>query len=556
MQGETSTPLVVRLRNQDGTFPLLDRVSFRMVKDDIAKTTVIDDAPCEILGLGRISYQPKSSDVANAGRYFCEYICTLPDGGILPTKIIELWIDESITVQAPVIITPVSGTIALQLAATGAIGNMGGSITLTTTSLGTATADGVAAGQVAIAIGATATLSSAASVAGSIAMTFTVLGTPGTASGTIGLNTTASATVLSNPVIGGTIAMTSATPATVLDNGVITSTIPITFAVSGSAVSAVAAIVGTIRIKLEQEPGTIETWIPIYPYGTGSVTANGVVAGTIAMASSASGTVVNYAVVVGTSALAITATGTVTASTPSAYSQFNTALGAHLIEAWDAALGKSLVSGAVDTWTGQKLGVLLTKATTRPTVTATDANFNNQTSITCLTTGDQYVRSANLGSNLYASGSHPYGFAILRARNTTMAFQHLASLTSQADGFYEFVLIANGTDYVGTTRNPSGGPDTGATVTLNTTACLIEWWWQASDDKCRISRDGGTAAVGNAIVGGTGTINNVSIGGVDSITGIEGSDVDVAFVGFCDTQLSSGDRASVLSLSQSIFGTP
>src|SRR5215471_20048665 len=94
-------------------------------------------------------------------------------------------------------------------------------------------------------------------------------------------------------------------------------------------------------------------------------------------------------------------------------------LPASAIEYWHSELGVSLVSGDVDTWTGQLRGTVMTQVNGRPKYLADGAFFNSRNVIQC----SQYsngargmISAAALGTPLFVTSSRPWFMSVYRVR--------------------------------------------------------------------------------------------------------------------------------------------
>lgn len=90
-------------------------------------------------------------------------------------------------------------------------------------------------------------------------------------------------------------------------------------------------------------------------------------------------------------------------------------LGTLLREWWDARYGYTLVSGEVDSWAGQKLGLVITAPTSGERVQygADGAHFGGRAVIYTASNGDS-LRNASLGINLHEAGAKPYTMTVCR----------------------------------------------------------------------------------------------------------------------------------------------
>lgn len=109
-------------------------------------------------------------------------------------------------------------------------------------------------------------------------------------------------------------------------------------------------------------------------------------------------------------------------------------LGAYLREYWVSDAGISLVSGNVDTWTGQILGIVLSAAgaSNRPTYGADSTYFNGASVVQCSETGPKYLACGDYGADLLTAGTYPWGFAVTRCRTAPAANGYIWAVNAAA----------------------------------------------------------------------------------------------------------------------------
>jgi hypothetical protein len=77
----------------------------------------------------------------------------------------------------------------------------------------------------------------------------------------------------------------------------------------------------------------------------------------------------------------------------------------------------ALSSGDADTWTGRYAAKPFTFTTARPTFGADGTNFNGRPVVQCANTGGTRCMRYAAGATLFASGSRPLCYVVMRARN-------------------------------------------------------------------------------------------------------------------------------------------
>lgn len=224
--------------------------------------------------------------------------------------------------------------------------------------------------------------------------------------------------------------------------------------------------------------------------------------------------------------------------------------GGKLLEYWDAGLGYALVSGDVDTWTGQKLGTVVQApgASQRPDWNAADAEFNGQPSIDFHATDNRYLQF--FGANFFTTGSYFWCFAVFRDR-------------SQAAVSHPIVVVrhaATGRNYAVVGDNPGN-----RIALLNFNATLNISVANADDDAhaffvffgpsgSSIQRDGGAAVTDPYNTAIANDCDRLFFAGNASSTG---GDISLAWIGMGrGAPPSEGALSAALSFSRGRWGTP
>ena len=181
-------------------------------------------------------------------------------------------------------------------------------------------------------------------------------------------------------------------------------------------------------------------------------------------------------------------------------------LGSNLVEYWDSTAGIGLVSSAADTWTGQKLGLVLTApaAGQRPVYGADGSNFGGASVVQCAITNSKCMNIPVSGTNFFTTGQKPFilwvgRYRTLTAAQTTAFFvQDTASTQVTTTG-----VFTGGVNWFSQWFSVSARTD-GAAVT--TSPVTVRTDLRASDGKNELGID--SAAL---VVSGTGAAITVNI---------------------------------------------
>lgn len=201
------------------------------------------------------------------------------------------------------------------------------------------------------------------------------------------------------------------------------------------------------------------------------------------------------------------------------------------IDYWDAEVGIGLVGGDVDTWTGQKAGLVIPYAIARPRYVS-DSSFANGHAVQSSVSASRALRL--ITSPMLAAGSRPYIIAAARfvaqppASSTCGLFD--VGVVGVADNLYIFSGGAG--PNIGGTLNAGNPNVTGPTP--NTNAHIIEVWPDGSNLNFRV--DGALYQSAS-----TGSVNNasttISIGAAAS-GNYHFSDVNHVFYMLCSAKPS------------------
>ena len=171
-------------------------------------------------------------------------------------------------------------------------------------------------------------------------------------------------------------------------------------------------------------------------------------------------------------------------------------LGSNLVEWWDSMAGVGLVSGAVDTWTGQKLGVVLSApaAGQRPVYGADGTNFGSASVVQCARTGSKYV-VGTAASDIFAAGSHPFMLWVGRYR--AQPIDRLRCVYAEEVGGAGF-LVFGSTDDGATWRGQHSPSPVINTAAITSAAVRVSLSHRAADNKVEIGINDAAAAVASS----------------------------------------------------------
>ena len=160
----------------------------------------------------------------------------------------------------------------------------------------------------------------------------------------------------------------------------------------------------------------------------------------------------------------------------------NELLNAYLVDYWDSLAGVGLVSGAVDTWTGQKLGIILSAAAAgnRPVYGADTGYFRGKSVVQAAVTGSKYLRILDYGSDIIANGaaSKPYLVSIHRLRNTNATRSYALTLGPAAGTthFEQSNAATTGNEFARIRSSAAANVDVSAAAAYTASACMREVW--------------------------------------------------------------------------------
>lgn len=234
-------------------------------------------------------------------------------------------------------------------------------------------------------------------------------------------------------------------------------------------------------------------------------------------------------------------------------------LGAYLKDYWISDAGISLVGGNVDTWTGQKLGIVLTApaAGNRPTYGADTGYFNEQDVVQTATTGTKYLRNVDYGSDLYATGANCYSFAVCRLRSVPTSAAYVGAVLGLSNaglaqmhfwyGASDTLEAVAGKDF-GVVRD-SGNVNRHTTgEAYSASAKMLEFW---VDTGGNVRRNVGTTynqAGANGIATDIGAVRSVSVGARPD--GFAPTDYSIRAVALCTSKPPDAMISSVYNYFQ------
>lgn len=233
-------------------------------------------------------------------------------------------------------------------------------------------------------------------------------------------------------------------------------------------------------------------------------------------------------------------------------------LDGYAIDWWDSDMGVSLVSGAVDTWTGQKRGIVLSapSAGQRPAYGADGSYFKGRNVVQSANSGNKLVRSLDVGFDIYAAGSDCYVLTVGRLRSIapdTGAYgPHLVSISNTGgaqqllwQGTYDVVQPSPGMDF-GIIRD-SANVNRHTEGQAHTSGVILKESWVKSGGNLR--RNLGTTyntAGSDGLASDIGVPRSIGLGGrADGYSGATG-DYSIRFAVFCTTKPPDALVAGVL----------
>lgn len=189
----------------------------------------------------------------------------------------------------------------------------------------------------------------------------------------------------------------------------------------------------------------------------------------------------------------------------------STILGSNLVEYWDSTAGVGLVSGAVDTWTGQKLGIVASApaAGQRPAYGADGAYFLGANVVKCTRVATRVLKVADGGATLFASGTRPYVMTVTR---NALIEAYDMDVFAVLDSFAAATVVVPKQQYI-TASGKHGGlfynnsTAVVSSVSYTTTPTRVSVYME-SDNKTSINVDGtiATSASGTGAITAAGKV--------------------------------------------------
>jgi hypothetical protein len=192
---------------------------------------------------------------------------------------------------------------------------------------------------------------------------------------------------------------------------------------------------------------------------------------------------------------------------PPIVQQLQSILGGLFVELWDAQLSIGLVGGALDTWTGQRLGTVLSAPTSsnRPAFAIDGTAFGGLPVVQTDFATTKYLAASGLPS-LAAAGSFPWATVRYRSRVTGENQAAVFNLDSPTQSL-DFSLMTNGT---GTNFRRFGMPLSALDgAALDTVVHTVSTW---NDGVNRNLKVDGALVTSATAVGCTANMTQVSVG--------------------------------------------
>lgn len=230
---------------------------------------------------------------------------------------------------------------------------------------------------------------------------------------------------------------------------------------------------------------------------------------------------------------------------------YQSILGALLVEEWDARLGIALVSGNVDTWTGQKLGTVAQarSAGQRPTYAADGSYFNGLPVVQAAATGSLSLVVAALATPLAAAGTTPWIWICCRLR--TIGAGTLATII---EGTNNPATVAQPLLYTLSGNINANHNATTATVAYSDTTPHSLACAYSSSGAIQAIKDTTVIATAGAGLSITSTgISDLGIGGT-APNGTNASDTSFVKVAVISGPPSPAQQAALLGLDKDTWG--
>lgn len=233
------------------------------------------------------------------------------------------------------------------------------------------------------------------------------------------------------------------------------------------------------------------------------------------------------------------------------YDQLSALFGATLLEAWDSELGIALASGAVDTWTGQKRGVVLSAAAAgnRPAYGADGSSFRGRNVVQCAVSGAKYLRNTAIAPDLIAAVAAPYTLTICRQR-TALNNNTIFTYGSTASQFELYAFSGTGNVDGAGCRAASADRQQLSADAYTANVKMLEIWCAGTG--LNIRHNVGTAATNAAGTATTGALNRLTIGA--GFAGATPNDLSVRSHLLLSTKPSDAVLSQALAIAQADSG--
>ncbi len=225
-------------------------------------------------------------------------------------------------------------------------------------------------------------------------------------------------------------------------------------------------------------------------------------------------------------------------------------LGSNLREWWDARYGVTAVANEADTWSGQKLGLVLSAPTAgeRPPYVADGTEFMSRPVIQ--TSATDYIRSTDLGVDLHAAGSRPYVACLARLRAVAVTdiiwkHQRAGGTADVGTCFASSTTPGLRSKWAAASGEANGG-------NRNTSTHWIECWLTAAGEAA-IAVDGGTTVVAGTGITLSNAVRQLAIG--NNLAGATGP-VSMAVLIEATAAPTAQQRLDLRSWAQREWGAP
>lgn len=225
------------------------------------------------------------------------------------------------------------------------------------------------------------------------------------------------------------------------------------------------------------------------------------------------------------------------------------------IALWQSEQG---ISGSpLQTWADAVNGRTLTQATAarRPLVTADGSHFNGRPVVQCNVADQRWMYTGPLGSPLWAAGSRPWVFTVMRVRTNLGAGQYRIWQTGGdgGGGSFDMAFVGNGGDSVAQFgQNNIGG--VGVFATVARVPHLFSGGYDGATTKYALDVDGVNQGVSSGVTVTAAQCNMIALGCYYGPA--QFNDVSVAMLWFLSARPNALEEAAILAWSRAYYGTP